>query len=96
VRWAISDKKLLGATGLAGSSGCSRRPIGMPIRRGDGALRTRLKELALQRRRFGYRRLGPLLARQGAASITRGLIGSAERSGCSCVSAVAANGHLVS
>src|SRR4030081_366555 len=31
----------------------------------DGALRTRLKELASQRRRFGYRRLGLLLARQG-------------------------------
>jgi putative transposase len=31
----------------------------------DSALRTRLKELASQRRRFGYRRLGLLLARQG-------------------------------
>jgi putative transposase len=31
----------------------------------DGVLRTRLKELASQRRRFGYRRLGLLLARQG-------------------------------
>ena len=31
----------------------------------DGGLRTRLKELASQRRRFGYRRLGLLLARQG-------------------------------
>ena len=31
----------------------------------DGALRTKLKELASQRRRFGYRRLGLLLARQG-------------------------------
>ena len=31
----------------------------------DGALRTRLKELDSQRRRFGYRRLGLLLARQG-------------------------------
>src|SRR5207253_2832638 len=36
----------------------SRRPD-------DGALRARLKELASQRRRFGYRRLGLLLARQG-------------------------------
>jgi hypothetical protein len=34
-------------------------------RPGDGALRVRLKELASQRRRFGYRRLGLLLARQG-------------------------------
>ncbi|MHC2463507.1 hypothetical protein ACVIHD_002519 [Bradyrhizobium embrapense] len=31
----------------------------------DGPLRARLKELASQRRRFGYRRLGLLLARQG-------------------------------
>ena len=31
----------------------------------DGALRIRLKGLASQRRRFGYRRLGLLLARQG-------------------------------
>jgi putative transposase len=31
----------------------------------DGALRTKLRELASQRRRFGYRRLGLLLARQG-------------------------------
>jgi putative transposase len=31
----------------------------------DGALRSKLRELALQRRRFGYRRLGLLLARQG-------------------------------
>ena len=31
----------------------------------DSALRTKLKELASQRRRFGYRRLGLLLARQG-------------------------------
>ena len=29
------------------------------------ALRTKLRELASQRRRFGYRRLGLLLARQG-------------------------------
>ena len=36
----------------------SRRPD-------DDALRARLKELASQRRRFGYRRLGLLLARQG-------------------------------
>ena len=31
----------------------------------DTALRTKLRELASQRRRFGYRRLGLLLARQG-------------------------------
>ena len=31
----------------------------------DGALRSKLKKLASQRRRFGYRRLGLLLVRQG-------------------------------
>ena len=31
----------------------------------DGVLRTRLKTLAAQRRRFGYRRLHILLAREG-------------------------------
>src|SRR5580698_7327272 len=35
------------------------------VRPDDDALRSRLKELASQRRRFGYRRLGLLLARQG-------------------------------
>ncbi len=34
-------------------------------RTGDEELRSRLRELASQRRRFGYRRLGLLLARQG-------------------------------
>ncbi len=33
--------------------------------RGDDALRIRLRELADERRRFGYRRLGILLAREG-------------------------------
>jgi len=32
---------------------------------GDDALRKRLRELANERRRFGYRRLGILLAREG-------------------------------
>lgn len=35
--------------------------------RGDEALRKRLRELANERRRFGYRRLGILLAREGFA-----------------------------
>jgi len=34
-------------------------------RSGDEELRRRLRELASQRRRFGYRRLGLLLERQG-------------------------------
>jgi putative transposase len=36
-----------------------------PTRPDDGALRQRLRELAAERRRFGYRRLGYLLAREG-------------------------------
>ena len=33
----------------------------------DSALRQRLRELAAERRRFGYRRLGWMLAREGHA-----------------------------
>jgi putative transposase len=65
VTWAIDQKgysqrracKLIGLQPKTYRY-ASRRPD-------DGALRTRLKELASQRRRFGYRRLGLLLARQG-------------------------------
>ena len=46
--------------------GVSRRVIRYePTRSDDGALRQRLRELAAERRRFGYRRLGYLLAREG-------------------------------
>lgn len=46
--------------------GVSRRVIRYkPMRLDDGALRQRLRELAAERRRFGYRRLGHLLAREG-------------------------------
>ncbi|MXO92596.1 IS3 family transposase [Erythrobacter arachoides] len=46
--------------------GVSRRVIRYePTRPDDGALRQRLRELATERRRFGYRRLGYLLAREG-------------------------------
>ena len=31
----------------------------------DGDLRSRLREIAAERRRFGYRRLGIILAREG-------------------------------
>lgn len=37
----------------------------VPNRPGDEELRSRLRELASQRRRFGYRRLGLMLKRQG-------------------------------
>ena len=46
--------------------GVSRRVIRYePTRPDDGAVRQRLRELAAERRRFGYRRLGYLLAREG-------------------------------
>lgn len=35
------------------------------VRKDDGVLRKRLKDLAMERRRFGYRRLGVLLSREG-------------------------------
>jgi putative transposase len=46
--------------------GLSRRVMRYVSRRpGDGHLRVRLRALAAERRRFGYRRLGYLLAREG-------------------------------
>ena len=46
--------------------GISRRVLRYRSRRpDDAAIRVRMRELALQRRRFGYRRLGILLAREG-------------------------------
>jgi putative transposase len=65
VSWAIQEKKYSQrrACGLVGLHPktyryASKRPD-------DGALRAKLKELASQRRRFGYRRLGLMLERQG-------------------------------
>jgi hypothetical protein len=61
----------------------------------DDVLRSRLKELASQRCRFGYRRLGPAIwPGKGCGSITRSCIGSTGKNGCPCASVVAANGHL--
>ncbi len=45
-----------------------------PSRSDDGALRQRLRELAAERRRFGYRRLGYLLAREGIAPNHKNLL----------------------
>jgi putative transposase len=65
VSWAIKDKDYSQrrACGLVGMEPktyryASKRPD-------DGALRQRLKELALERRRFGYRRLHIMLRREG-------------------------------
>jgi putative transposase len=61
----------------------------------DGALRARLKELASQRRRFGYRRLGLLLARQGVRVNRKKLYRLYREERPPYASVVAANGHWV-
>ena len=63
--WAISEKSYSQrrACWLVGMHPKTYRYAS--TRPDDIVLRTRLKELASQRRRFGYRRLGLLLARQG-------------------------------
>ena len=65
VTWAIDEKgySQRRACRLVGLQPKTYRYVS--TRPDDGPLRTRLKELASQRRRFGYRRLGLLLARQG-------------------------------
>jgi putative transposase len=65
VTWAIRDKgySQRRACGLVGLHPKTYRYASK--RTGDEGLRARLRELASQRRRFGYRRLGLLLARQG-------------------------------
>jgi len=65
VSWAIKDKgySQRGACALVGLEPKTYRYASQ--RPDDGALRQRLKELALERRRFGYRRLYILLRRQG-------------------------------
>ena len=63
--WAVSEKSYSQrrACDLVGLQPKTYRYAS--TRSDDEALRTKLKELASQRRRFGYRRLGLLLARQG-------------------------------
>jgi putative transposase len=65
VTWAIGEKSYSQrrACGLVGLHPKTYRYAS--TRPDDGELRTRLRELASQRRRFGYRRLGLLLAREG-------------------------------
>ena len=65
VTWAISERDYSQrrACGLVGLHPKTYRYAS--TRPDDGTLRIKLKELASQRRRFGYRRLGLLLARQG-------------------------------
>jgi putative transposase len=65
VTWAVGEKRYSQrrACGLVGLQPKTYRYRSK--RSGDEELRARLRELASQRRRFGYRRLGLLLARQG-------------------------------
>lgn len=56
----LSERRACGLVGV------SRRVMRYePTRPDDKPLRQRLRELASERRRFGYRRLGYLLAREG-------------------------------
>ena len=62
-------------------------------RTGDAELRARLRELASQRRRFGYRRLGLLLARQGIRLNHKKLYRLyKEKNDCPCAGAAVASG----
>ena len=63
--WAIGEKKYSQrrACRLVGLHPKTYRYAS--TRPDDAALRTKLRDLASQRRRFGYRRLGLLLARAG-------------------------------
>jgi putative transposase len=65
VTWAVREKgySQRRACGLVGLHPKTYRYASK--RSGDEELRTRLRELASQRRRFGYRRLGLMLKRQG-------------------------------
>jgi putative transposase len=58
--FAVSERRACGVVGV------SRRVVRYRSKRADDAsLRERLRSLAAERRRFGYRRLGYLLAREG-------------------------------
>jgi putative transposase len=65
VTWAVREKgySQRRACGLVGLHPKTYRYASK--RSGDEELRIRLRELASQRRRFGYRRLGLMLKRQG-------------------------------
>jgi putative transposase len=58
----LSERRACGLIGLDGSTHRYQRRADR-----NGALRQRLRELAEQRRRFGYRRLHVLLCREGQA-----------------------------
>ncbi len=64
----------------------SRRPD-------DACNASRLRALAAERRRFGYRRLGLLLAREGVRLNHKKLRRLYPRSGCRCAVAAGASGR---
>ena len=73
--WAIeqrsySQRRACGLVGLASKTYRYR-----PRRSDDAGLRQRLRELALERRRFGYRRLLILLRREGVVVNYKRLFG---------------------
>lgn len=59
-RWGFSERRACGLVGIGRSSARYRAR-----RSGDQELRERLREKAGERRRFGYRRLHVMLAREG-------------------------------
>ena len=74
--------------------GVSRRVMRYRHRRpDDAAIRVRMRELASERRRFGYRRLGILLAREGIKMNRKKLLRIYTEEGLKCVGAGAANGR---
>jgi putative transposase len=94
VRWAIEEKEYSQRRACS-LIGLAPKVFRHRSRRGDdGVLRTRLKELAAERRRFGYRRLHLLLRREGFAVNHKKLYRITGRRGLWCASAVVANERL--
>lgn len=63
------------------------------LRPDDGAVRLRLRALAAERRRFGYRRLHVLLQREGVVMNQKRFRRLYCGNGCTCASAVVASGR---
>ena len=57
----------------------------------EASIRARLRELAAIRRRFGYRRLHILLAREGIIMNHKKLRRSTAKNGCRCAAVVGAS-----